>query len=236
MLLPVGKIMKNHFRLMRNTFIFEHGDHALILEKEKGAVTCYATNAACSEIYGALPLGKKQDICKKQFVTINYSEDIMLVDANDLLIVVDFGLGKMAVNQPQFRAFGSKAWGEAVQMPWQSRYNVLFGLPGEGQKLDEKAAVEFWNWFQENEGTIASRMALGGNDAQEVTWLIRKNLAPVFALADETELGIQVDAGEGKHTLAVSCPDNETLQAALEELGSRMPERLQKTWNYITKA
>lgn len=234
MILDVGKIYKSPFSMFRKTLIFEYDDHAVVLEKEKGVVTCYAANAACSEIFCMIPLGKHQ-IRSKQFVVVCYSQDIMLIDGGDLLIMVDFGAKKVAVNQSHIKAIGKKAWGEDVQLPWKGKYNVLFGLDGE-LGMDRNAAKDFWAWFAENEDDITEKTAEGGEVAAEMKAQISKHLSRVFSYEKETEIEFQLGTSEGKNALFVYHFNKEQLIEDAEELGEMMPDTLRENWKYITEA
>lgn len=234
MLLPVGKIYKSRFSFMKKTFIFEHDDHAVILEKEKGLVTCYATNSACSEIYCVLPL-PNHPIKSKQFVAICYSQEIMLVDCLGLLILIDFGAKKVAVNQPEFQAVGKKDWAEDVQIPWQNKYNVLFGLEGD-LGMDEGAARNFWSWFEENEDEIAEKTAQGGELADQIRSQISKRLSRVFPYEKETDIEFQLGTSEGMNALFLYHLNKPQLAEDVKELGYLMPVDLRENWKYITEA
>lgn len=234
MILPVGKIYKSRFSFMKKTFIFEFDDHAVVLEREKGVATCYATNSACSEIYCMLPLGKHK-IRSKQFVAICYSQDIMLIDGGDLLIVVDFGAKKMAVNQPGFTAIGKKAWGDDVQVPWKNRYNVMFGLGGDAV-MDDNAAKDFWAWFEEHQDEIAEQTGEGGEAAEKMKARVSKRLSRVFPYEKESEIEFQLGSAEGRNALFVYHFNKEPLKEDTRELGGMMPETLRENWTYITEA
>ncbi len=235
MILHVGKIYKSRFSLFKKTYIFECGDHAMVLEREKGQVTLYATNAACSEIYCEVPLGKPA-IWSKQFIAISYSQDKMLIDGQGLLIVVDFLARKVAVNQPHIKAIGKAAWGDDVQLPWEGAFNGMFGLEGGSVEMDVEAAGDFWSWFGDNQEQILEQIAEGGSAAAEMNVQISKYLGRVFPYEKETDIEFQVGSSQGSNALFVYHFNRMQLKADTEKLGTMMPVALRDTWKYITEA
>ena len=128
MILQVGKIGKARFiRFLKKTNIFECGDNGMVLELENKKITLYATNAACSKIYCAIPLGTDKELKKHEFVAIAYNDHVMLLDGGDILVVVDYDAQKVAVNMPGIQASGCADWGREVQEPWLPEYSGMFG-------------------------------------------------------------------------------------------------------------
>lgn len=130
MVLDVGMAGKAKFiPLIKKTNIFECGDNGIVLEREKGIITLYVTNAACSVIYARVTLGKLADLRGNVLVAIAYSEDVMLVDGGHIKIVIDYAEKAVAINQEDLIVKGSKHWGEDVQIDWEDDYNEFFNAP-----------------------------------------------------------------------------------------------------------
>lgn len=129
MILQVGKAGKARFIYgVKKTNIFECGDMGMVVEREKKNIMLYATNARCSEIYCSVNLGLLKDLKKYKFVGIAYNDHVMLLDAGEILVVIDYDAEKIAISKPGIEAKGSKHWGEEVQEPWLKIYNGMFGM------------------------------------------------------------------------------------------------------------
>ena len=129
MVLQIGKAGKVRFIYgVKKTNIFECGNMGLVMEREGKNIMLYATNSKCSEIYCRADLGPLKDMKKYKQVVIAYNDHVMLVDAGEILVVVDYDSEKITINKPGIEAKGSKFWGDEVQEPWLPIYGRMFGL------------------------------------------------------------------------------------------------------------
>lgn len=127
MVLEVGKIGKARFiRFVKKTNIFECGDNGMVFERENKELTLYATNAACSKIYAVIPMGTDKNCEKRKFTAIAYNDHVMLLDAGETMVVIDYDAEKVAVSDPGIKVTG-KGW-EDVQAPWDPAYGRMFGI------------------------------------------------------------------------------------------------------------
>ena len=132
MILQVGKAGKARFIYgMKKTNVFECGDMGVVMEREGRNVMLYATNAQCSEIYCRANLGPLKNLKKYKQVVIAYNDHVMLVDAGEILVVIDYDAEKIAINKDDIVAKGSKFWGDEVQEPWLKIYGRMFGMDEE---------------------------------------------------------------------------------------------------------
>ena len=129
MVLQVGKAGKARFIYgVKKTNIFECGNMGMVVEREKKDIMLYATNSRCSEIYCSVNLGPLKELKKYKMVAVAYNDHVMLLDAGETLVVIDYDAEKITINKPEIEAKGSKFWGEEVQEPWLKVYNGMFGL------------------------------------------------------------------------------------------------------------
>ncbi len=226
-----GEVQKVKFGLFKNTFLFECMDHGVVLERDGKAVCIYATDAAHSNIYCALPLGPEKAFKNQAFFVAAPDSRYMLLGVKNVLVVVDFVNKTCATNVPQLRIFGSDAWGQECQSQWKGEYDQLFGLA-----MDEAAADAFWAWFAENEEKIVaslSNLSAGGQGASQIIDLIDGKLAPVFPYVPagklEFELGCNESLGEFRF---FHCGDPR-LERDGQLLKERMPETLQANWQLM---
>ena len=129
MVLQIGKAGKARFIYgVKKTNIFECGSMGVVMEREGKNVMLYATNSRCSEIYCTVDLGPLKALKKYKQVVIAYNDHVMLLDAGEILVVIDYDAEKIAINKPEITAKGSKFWGDEVQEPWLKIYNRMFGI------------------------------------------------------------------------------------------------------------
>lgn len=237
MILEVGKAGKARFiRGIKKTNIFECGQNGMVVEREHNIITMYATDHRCSKIYASVVLGANRDLRKFKFVGIAYSEDKMLLDGGDIMVVVDYAARKVAVNKPELEVRGSKHWGEDVRMPWRNAHDVMFGLSDGKPEMDQEAAAAFWKWFEEGQDTIVERINAGGEDAKEMIWVINNWLAPVFPYEKEEDIEFQLGANDAGNEFIMYHFNKEQMKADAEALGEMMPESLRENWTYTTEA
>lgn len=256
MILEVGKAGKVRFiRGIKKTNIFEIGPHGMVVERDKNTIYLYATNNRCSEIYAIATLGDNKLMKgKSHLMAAAYTQDIMVLDAGELLVVVDYEKKKIAVNKPEVPVVGKKDWAESPRMEWEPYFNAMFGLPVDGvlmpppdlsKKEEEEPAPEvtriealeeFWSWFEENEEQIVDKTIEGGDAAETITARIRLRLAMAFSYEKPENIEFQLGGDGEKNELSVYHFNRDRLKEDTAKLGEVMPESLKERWNYYTEA
>lgn len=229
-----GDMQKVRFGLFKKTFMFSCDDHGMVLERDGKTICLYATDAAHSKIFCALPLGPEKVLKHLPFYVVAPDAQYMLLLVGEVLVVVDFVNKTCATNMEQLHVFGSDAWGENCGIAWKDEYNKLFGL-----EMNLEAADAFWNWFAENEETIVSRLSNISGGGQGIAGIIDdidKRLAPVFPYIPagklEFELGCNDRIGEFRF---FHC-GNPNLERDGQVLRERMPDALKEKWQLLIEA
>lgn len=262
MILEVGKAGKCRFvRGIKKTNIFEIGEYGMVVEREKHTITLYVTNNRCSEIYCSVELGGKALLKQKSnFIAAAYARDIMLLDAGEVMVVVDYGQKKVAVNKPELQVVGKHDWADA-RMPWEPWFNAMFGLPAGTAELEAAEALKnrenvpeeaevpeapvipeenwmekFWAWFEQNEEEIVDKTLEGGEEAEIIAARLRIRLAAVFSYEKPDNIEFSLGGDGEKNSLSVYHFNRERMKADAELLGQQMPESLRERWNYFTEA
>lgn len=257
MILEVGKAGKVRFlRGIKKTNIFECGPNGIVVEREKNIITLYVTNSRCSEIYCVVPLGRNEILKKNKFLCAAFAPEIMLLDGGDIMVVVDFGEKKVAVNKPEISVTGKRDWADAPRMEWRPEFNAMFGLAAGGTLAeknaaaqpaeapveekpavsDEKAMEYFWNWFAGHEDEIVEKTDEGGEVAEMLNARIRIQLSVVFPYEKPENIEFHMGAGEEKNEFAVYHFNKERMKRDAELLGEKLPESLAERWLYYTEA
>ena len=255
MILEVGKAGKVRFiRGIKKTNVFEIGPHGMVVEREKNTIYLYATNARCSEIYAIATLGDNKLMKgKSHLMAAAYTQDIMVLDAGEVLVVVDYEKKQIAVNKPEIPVVGKRDWAENPRMEWEPYFNAMFGLPVDGVMMpppvfekEEEAAEpevpqtekfeEFWTWFEENEDQIVDKTIEGGDAAETISARIRLRLAMAFPYEKPENIEFRLGGDGEKNELAVYHFNRERMMADAAKLGEAMPESLKERWNYYTEA
>lgn len=228
--LKIGESQSVKFGLFKNRFLFESGDRGFVLEKDHGGICLYATDGAHENIFCAMPMGRIRELKLLPFHIHCYDHQKLLCAVGRALFVVDFAGKWAATNVDGFRVFGSDHWGESCQRLWEPEYVKLFGLPMEDMGLDTAAAERFWQWFAENEQTIAER--LGSENAMEVVNLVDERICPVFPYAPREAVQFQLGWNEGAGEFFFFHSNHKKLMADGEAFGKMMPEDLQERWTF----
>lgn len=261
MILEVGKAGKCRFvRGIKKTNIFEIGEYGMVVERDKHAISLYVTNNRCSEIFCVVPLGDGRKLLKQKanFIAAAYTRDILLLDAGEIMVIVDYAEKKVAVNKPEIPVEGRNEWADA-RMPWEPYFNAMFGLPvGESEmaaaealrsrenaqalpEVEEEVPQEntqekFWTWFAENEDDIVDKTMEGGEEAEIITARLRVRLAVVFPYEKPENIEFSLGGDGEKNRLAVYHFNNERMKADAEKLVQAMPAELAERWICETEA
>lgn len=265
MILDVGKGGKVRFiRGIKKTNIFEIGEYGMVVEREKNNISLYATNNRCSQIFATVRLGDNSILKgKKPFVVGAFARDILVLDADETLVVVDYGQQKIAVNRPEIPVTCKEHW---ERMPWGSQFHIMFGLPvdeadqavaeelryrsnpdiviqiAENQEASSEALPQgnpmedFWNWFAVNEEEIVENTLAGGMDAEIITARLRVRLAVLFPYEKPENVEFSLGGDGERNRLAVYHFNNQQMKADAEALIAAMPAELSERWVCETEA
>lgn len=260
MILEVGKGGKARFiRGIKKTNIFEIGEYGMVVERDKNTIYLYATNSRCSKIYSRVTLGDNSLLKGKQFLMVGaFSRDILVLDAREVLVVVDYGQQRIAVNRPDIAVNSKEGWD---RMPWEPHFNAMFGLsvseaeqaaaeamknrdnPEEIIEVEPEPEIpeldpreRFWSWFAENEEKIVDKTLEGGEEAEIITARLRVRLAVVFPYERPENIEFRIDGNGEKNCLSVYHFNNEQMRADAEALIAAMPETLSQRWVCETEA
>lgn len=257
MILEVGKGGKVRFvRGIKKTNIFEIGEYGMVVEREKNTIYLYATNSRCSQIYAVATLGDNSLMKGKQFLMVGaYAKDILVLDAGELQVVVDYGKQKIAVNQPQISVVGKGPWGPDARMEWEPWFGVMFGakvdpalMPKqeqeEGEEIPEPVVEAlpgdvfegFWKWFAESEEDLVDKILEGGDSAETAEARIRLRLAGVFSYEKLENIEFSLGGDGEKNELTVYHLNQARMREDAEALGAAMPGDIAQRWNYRTEA
>lgn len=264
MVLDVGKGGKARFiRGIKKTNIFEIGEYGMVVEREKNIISLYATNDRCSQIFATVRLGDNSILKgKRPFVVGAFAPDILVLDAGETLVVVDYGQQKIAVNRPEIPVTCKGSWD---RMAWGSQFHIMFGLPVE--ETDQAAAEElrfrsnpnlaiqiaesqqtaeappqgdpmedFWTWFAANEEEIVDKTLAGGMDAEIITARLRVRLAVLFPYERPENIEFSLGGDGERNRLAVYHFNNQQMKADAEALIAAMPAELAERWVCETEA
>ena len=264
MVLEVGKGGKVRFvRGIKKTNIFEIGEYGMVVEREKNIISLYATDNRCSKIYCTVTLGNNSILKgKKPFVVGAFAKDILVLDAYDILVVVDYAQQKIAVNRPEISVSGKDGWG---RMEWESCFNVMFGLDVSPEdqaaadalkyrsstefvmQLDQAEEVSvpetsgderetFWSWFASKEEEIVEKTLAGGEEAEIITARLRVRLSVLFPYEKPENVEFSLGGDGERNCLTVYHFNSERMKADIEALFEAMPAELSERWYCQTEA
>ena len=126
MQLQLKKREKAKFYIFVKVFMYEYGDNGIVMEKENGRITLYATNGKHNTIFCAIPMGSKADLWGQTYVISAPDEDHILVDAGAIKVVINFKEQVATTSKWGCKITGSKAWGDDVQVEWDEDYEDYF--------------------------------------------------------------------------------------------------------------
>ena len=122
MKLELKKRVIAKFYIFVKVFMYEYEDNGIVMEKEKGKITLYATNGAHNTIYAAIPMGNKAELWGQPYVITAPDADHILVDAGPTKVVINFKEQVVTTSKRKCVITGSKAWGEDVQVEWDEDF------------------------------------------------------------------------------------------------------------------
>lgn len=247
MKLEIGKAAQVRFaRFLIERNMFSCCANGLVLEwaPKTDMITLFVTNSDYNAVYAVAELCTKKSLKKKKVLVVGRSENVMMFDGGDLLVMVDFAGKKVAVNRPEIRVMGKGDWGTDVQRPWESSFNTMFALreeepeeaPAEATQPDADTAERFWAWFAGTEEELVDKILAGGVDQELMMAKIRARLASVFPYEKPENIEFQVGGDGEKNELAVFHLNAEPLKTDAERLGEKMPESLTERWSFHAEA
>ena len=126
MKLELKKSEKAKFYPFVKVFMYEYGDNGIVMEKESGGITLYATNGAHNTIFCTIPMGSKAELWGQLYVITASDEDTILVDAGPLKVVINFREQVATTTKTNCVMSGSKVWGDDVQVEWDEDFLDYF--------------------------------------------------------------------------------------------------------------
>ena len=107
-------------------FMYEYEENGIVMEKEKGQITLYATNGAHNTIFCTIPMGKNAELWGQPYVITAPDEDTILVDAAQIKVIINFKEQVATTTKRKCVITGSKAWGDDVQVEWDDDFDEYF--------------------------------------------------------------------------------------------------------------
>lgn len=256
MKLEVGKAAPVRFMqfmwIKSDVNLFSCCSNGLVLEWEPktDVVTLYATNSENNAVYALAEVYKRAEMKKQKVLVVGSSENVMLLDAGDLRVMVDFARRHVSVNREGITVTGKGEWAGNVQRPWERDFDDLFA-PGinsreeaavpqireaKQEQSDADAPGRFWSWFAGMEEELVEKILAGGVDRELMMAKIRARLAAVFPYEKPEAIEFQVGGDGGKNELVVFHLNAEPLKTDAERLGGQMPGELRERWSFRTEA
>ncbi|MBR5021306.1 MAG: hypothetical protein IKY17_06715 [Oscillospiraceae bacterium] len=236
MVLNLGETKSFKLPLMLKAMDFIYEGNGLRLERQRGGVLCLNVNSGRrKDAFAAIPLGPAKELNAVGMNVKVHSNSRILFWVGNVRFVIDYNAKKVATNLLGLRIFGSKQWGENVQMPWRGEFQTLFGLPKPAAEMDRGTAQLFWQWFNNHEVEIISLVNGTKKEAKAVYHTITLWMAPVFPYTKVNELDFELKCADGDNTFIFRHGGHEKLMAEAEEFHSLMPENMAKRWTFISE-
>ena len=236
MVLNLGETKSFKLPLMLKAMDFIYEGNGLRLERQRGGVLCLNVNSGRrKDAFAAIPLGPAKELNAVGMNIKVHSNSRILFWVGNVRFVIDYNAKKVATNLLGLRIFGSKQWGENVQMPWRGEFQTLFGLPKPPAEMDRGTAQLFWQWFNNHEVEIIDLINGTKKEAKAVSHMITLWMAPVFPYTRANELDFELKCADGDNTFIFHHGGNEQLMAEAEEFHSLMPENMLKRWEFISQ-
>lgn len=234
MVLNLGETKSFKLPLMLKAMDFIYEGNGLRLERQRGGVLCLNVNSGRrKDAFAAIPLGPAKELNAVGMNVKVHSNSRILFWVGNVRFVIDYNAKKVATNLLGLRIFGSKQWGENVQMPWRGEFQTLFGLPKPPAEMDRGTAQLFWQWFNNHEVEIIDLINGTKKEAKAVSHMITLWMAPVFPYTRANELDFELKCADGDNTFIFCHGGNEQLMAEAEEFHSLMPENMAKRWEFV---
>lgn len=206
---------------------------SLRLERSRGSICLYANNGSRRSYYCAMPLGGAKTLKGFEYTVKAQSKTRMLFSVGQVKFVIDFAVKKAATNLVGYQIYGSKEWGDHVQLPWKAEFLPLFGLPMPPAVMDKQIAELFWKWFWENESAIKELASGKSKEVKHLNTQLQLWLSPMFLYIKSGAIDVKLECGETENTFIFHHGGNEQLAADAELFGTMMPEALARDWDFV---
>ena len=236
MVLNLGETKTFKLPFMLKAIDIIHEGNGLRLERQRGGIVCLNVNSGSRrDAFAAIPLGPAKELNAVGMNVKALSKTRTLFWVGNVRFVIDYGAKKVATNLLGLRIFGSKQWGDHVQMPWRGEFQTLFGLPMPPAEMDRGTAQLFWMWFNNHEAEIITLVNGSKKEAKAVNQQIHLWMCPVFPYAKAGEIDFDLHCGDGDNTFIFCHGGHTQLMAEAEEFASLMPENMAKRWNFLSQ-
>lgn len=209
--------------------------NGLRLERKNGNAILNVNNGSRRTVYAAIPLGNLKVLNEVGFTVKVQSRTRMLFSVGNVRFVIDYAAKKASTNLIGLNIYGSKDWGENVQMPWKAEFQPLFGLPMPPEEMDQSTAKLFWQWFHRNEADIVTMVSGSKKEAKSVLRQIELWLCPVFLYVKNGRISFELDCKDSGHTFTFHHGGNEQLKEDAQLFGSMMPEGMTRQWTFVVE-
>lgn len=209
--------------------------NGLRLERRRGGVAYLNVNSGSRrDVFACVPLGLVKDLNQVGFTVKAHSKSRTLFSVGAVRFVIDYNAKKVATNLIGLRVFGSREWGENVQIPWRGEFQTLFGLPMPPQEMDQATARLFWQWFSNNEVDIINMVRGTRQQSKSIFQQMNLWLCPVFPYEKQSRIDFDLICKEaGDNTFIFRHGGSEKLMEDAVTFGEMMPESMAKRWKYI---
>lgn len=207
--------------------------NGLRLERKGQNAVLNVNNGSRRTVYAAVPLGRIKDLNEVGFTVKAQSKTKMLFSIGAVKFVIDYAAKKVSTNLVGLLIYGSKEWGEAVQIPWRGEFMPLFGLPLPPEEMDRNTAGLFWQWFHVNESDIIRMMNGSKKESKSVLRQIDLWLCPVFPYVKSNRIDFDLRCKDEDLTFIFYHGGNDKLMEDAAVFGEMMPEPLAKQWIFV---
>lgn len=209
--------------------------NGLRLETSGGNIYLYANNGSRRNKYCTIPLGYKRDLKGVEYTVKAQSKTRLLFSVGAVKFVIDFAAKKAATNLIGLGIYGSKEWGDNVQIPWRAEYLPLFGLPLPPMEMDRNTAGLFWQWFHANEADIVRLLNGTKKESKAVLHQIDLWLCPVFPYVKSSKIDFDLECKDSGHTFSFYHGGDEQLKEDAAAFGAMMPEGMERQWKFVVE-
>ena len=126
MIVQVGESIKIKFSRFKRKYVYEIGEHGIMIERTGGFICLYVTDASHENIHCIAPLGSDADFKDVSFYLYSVDEDRMFFRIRRALLYIDFNAKCTSTNVENFRIISSTEWGQQCSVPWKNSYTKLY--------------------------------------------------------------------------------------------------------------
>ncbi len=126
MQIQIGTAIKVKSSRFIRKYVYECGEHGIILERIGGGICVYITDVTHEDIHCVIPLGYEKDFKDVSYYIYSVDENRMLFRVRRAVMLIDFENHCCSTNVENFKVFGSPAWGKDCLVPWKDEYTKLY--------------------------------------------------------------------------------------------------------------